>query len=385
MKIVHICLTGVYTDGYSYQENLLTRYHKTLGNDVTIIANTKSFKENKVTDVNPGERIDKNGIKIIRVGYKKHTPKRIAEFFRLYSGLYEKIAQEKPDFIFIHGLQFIDIKKIAKYAKNNNVKICVDNHADFSNSATNFISLNLIHKFLWRKCEKKIEPYVTKFYGVLPARVEFLKNVYKTPAKITEYLPMGNDDELRDSITSIEKQGLKNKLNISKDDFVIITGGKIDKAKPEFFNLLEAVSEINNKNIKVLIFGSIIDEYKERFESYLNNNNNLVYLSWLNHEETYEYLSISNIAIYPGRHSVLWEETVGMGVPIIVKYWNGTTHVNTDDNAIFLKKNTEEELKKIILKLLNKKEYEHIKKNAEKAKHNFEYTKIAEKTIQDIL
>uniref|UniRef100_A0A7V4NFN5 Glycosyltransferase family 1 protein n=1 Tax=Fervidobacterium pennivorans TaxID=93466 RepID=A0A7V4NFN5_FERPE len=39
MRIVHVCLTAQYTDGLSYQENLLTKYHKLLGHEVIIITN----------------------------------------------------------------------------------------------------------------------------------------------------------------------------------------------------------------------------------------------------------------------------------------------------------------------------------------------------------
>ena len=38
MKIVHICLCGAMTDGFNYQENVITKYHKKMGYDVTIIA-----------------------------------------------------------------------------------------------------------------------------------------------------------------------------------------------------------------------------------------------------------------------------------------------------------------------------------------------------------
>ena len=38
MKIVHICLCGPVTDGWNYQENKLTKYHKIMGLDVTMIA-----------------------------------------------------------------------------------------------------------------------------------------------------------------------------------------------------------------------------------------------------------------------------------------------------------------------------------------------------------
>ena len=31
MKIVHICLCGAMTDGFNYQENVITKYHKKMG------------------------------------------------------------------------------------------------------------------------------------------------------------------------------------------------------------------------------------------------------------------------------------------------------------------------------------------------------------------
>ena len=37
MKIVHLCMAGPYTQGYSYQDNILPKYHAKLGFDVTIL------------------------------------------------------------------------------------------------------------------------------------------------------------------------------------------------------------------------------------------------------------------------------------------------------------------------------------------------------------
>ena len=38
MKIVHICLAGPFTDGWNYQDNMISKYHKKMGFDVTVIA-----------------------------------------------------------------------------------------------------------------------------------------------------------------------------------------------------------------------------------------------------------------------------------------------------------------------------------------------------------
>ena len=43
-------------------------------------------------------------------------------------GLYHKLEEIKPDLIFIHGIQFLDIYQVFRYLKvNNNVKVVVDN------------------------------------------------------------------------------------------------------------------------------------------------------------------------------------------------------------------------------------------------------------------
>ena len=43
MKILHICTSGEYTDGHTYQENLLTKYMAKLGLDVFVIASPKAY------------------------------------------------------------------------------------------------------------------------------------------------------------------------------------------------------------------------------------------------------------------------------------------------------------------------------------------------------
>ena len=309
MKILHICLAGPFTDNLSYQENLLTKYHKKNNNIVYVITSKWVYgNDGNIELIDKSSYINTDGVFIIRLNSTSH---KFNSKFKRFKKLYENIDKIKPDILFVHGCQFTDISTIVKYAKKNDVIIYVDNHADFSNSATNFISFKILHRIIWRHYAKIIEPYVRKFYGVLPARVDFLKNVYKISPNKIELLVMGADDEMIEKIKSSDlNEKLLKKLGFSQSDFIIITGGKIDKAKLQIFNLLEAIKRIDNPKLKLIIYGSIEDDVKERLLSYCNES--IKYLGWLNHEEIYRYISISNLAIYPGRHSVLWEETVGL-------------------------------------------------------------------------
>jgi 1,2-diacylglycerol 3-alpha-glucosyltransferase len=227
LKVLHICLANFYIDNYSYQENMLPKYHKKLGLDVEILASLVSFDKNGNVSFleQGGQYINEHGIPVTRLEYKKLPGSKT---LRQYKGTYEALLEAKPDIIFIHGCQYIDIKYIVKYVKKNpNVKVYVDNHADFSNSARNFLSKNILHKVIWRYCANQIEPYAEKFYGVLPARVEFLKNIYKIPDKKIELLVMGADDEkVNEAKSKNIRQEIRDRYNIKSDDFLIITGGK---------------------------------------------------------------------------------------------------------------------------------------------------------------
>ena len=77
-KIVHICLVGPYSDGFSYQENIMTKYHKRMGYEVSVICSNKMFNNNgKVVVCEKNEYFDDNYVKIIRLEPNKSIFKKI--------------------------------------------------------------------------------------------------------------------------------------------------------------------------------------------------------------------------------------------------------------------------------------------------------------------
>ncbi|MGH2063295.1 glycosyltransferase family 4 protein [Aerococcus urinaeequi] len=384
MKITHICLCGPVTDGFSYQDNLLPKYHGKAGHEVSLITS---------------KWIWSHGGKIIKTNKEKYTNQDAVKMYRLeligkdifskkiktYKNFYKILECTKPDIIFVHGVQFLDIIKVKKYVKNNpSVKIFVDNHADYSNSASNWISKNILHKIVWKFCAKQIEQYTTKFYGVLPARVDFLNKIYGIPKEKIELLIMGGDDFFVEKYMNIsEIINIKSELDILPTDFVIVTGGKIDSAKKQTLLLMEAMRSIKKKDVKLIVFGNVTSELKEQFDKYLSDDR-IIYLGWLSVEESYKYFSIADLVIFPGRHSVYWEQVVALGVPMLIKYWEGTTHVDIGGNVDYLIEDSIEEIQDKIQELINNpKKYKTLKMNAQSIdKNNFLYSNIAEKSIR---
>ena len=385
MKIVHLCLCSFFPDNYSYQENMLPKYHKKLGYDVEVIASTQSFdKQGKVCYLdNVGTYHNEYDIKVTRLAYKSNS--KIWKKLKRYIGVFEAISKAEPDVLFIHGGQFLDIDQVVKYIKMHpDVKVYVDNHADFSNSATNWFSKNILHRIVWKHTEHNIEPYTRKFYGVLPVRVDFLKNVYGLPADKCELLVMGADDELVERAkTSGARARIRKQYGIKNDDFLIVTGGKIDKLKTQTLLLMQAVQNISNPNVKLIVFGSVHDELIEQVKA-LSDSNKVQYISWISSEDTYDYFEASDLVVFPGRHSVMWEQVTGQGKPMIVKDWPGTHHVDLGGNVLFLTEDSSDEIQGKIESLLSdpSKVSEMTKIAQEKGMQIFSYADISKRAIE---
>jgi len=383
-KVLHCCLACFYIDNYGYQENVLPKMHKKLGYDVKILASTETYVENKKLGyVEPKIYYNEDNIEVTRIPYIKWLPSKLVRKLRVYKGVKNFLKDYEPDIIFIHDLQFLSIRQIVKYAKKKNIKIYVDCHADYVNSGRSFISMNVLHKFIYRKCAKKIIPYTEKFFGTLPARCEFLNEIYKVPKEKIELLVMGVDDSkfVYDDRKIIKEQTRKI-IGVSEDAFLIATGGKIDLNK-NIHILVQAINEISNPKIKLVVFGTISDDLKEEFDKY-KLNENILYIGWKNQEEINNIFLSADLAVFPGTHSVLWENAVGCGVPCIFKKWKGINHVDVKENCIMVEEINKENLKNVILDLYNdEKKYNFLLENSiQYARKEFSYYEIAKKSIE---
>lgn len=385
MKVIHICLAGLFMDGWGYQDNMIAKYHVSFGYDVTVITNQWVYdQEGNYVKTDKTEEVDRWGVKIVRIPIKNDKP--YVSKLKQYVGLYENIKKIQPDVIFLHSSQIRDVDDLIRYKKEHpEVKIYVDNHCDYSNSATNWLSKYILHGVVWKRSAQKLNPYVEKFYGVLPARVDFMIERYKLPKDRVELLVMGMDDEKAEAaaVPGVKEQ-VREKLGFAEDDFVVITGGKIDHAKRQTLLLIEAVQRIKNPKLKLLVFGSVVDDMKEQLVQMCDADDRIQYIGWVQSDDTYPYFAASDLAIFPGRHSVMWEQVAGQGIPMVCKYWDGTTHVDVGGNASFLYKDSTEEIQDVIEKLMVRGEaYQTMLKIArEKGKKEFSYREISKRCIE---
>lgn len=391
MKIIHICLTGQFNENFTYQDNLLTKYHSLQGHEVYILAPIFKLSEDgrKMDEVTPGVYDINYNIKLIRLPHAFSNS--FTKKFRIYKGLLKTLNEIKPDFLFIHGTQFLSIFTVIKFLKSyRKIKVVADSQQDFYYSCRNLLSLNILHKIISRKCTKMIEPFCEKIYGVTPIRCKFLQEVYKVNQNKLELLPLAADDFLIKEIAENNtKSELREKYALDKNDFVLISGGKIDDLK-NLHLLIQAFTEENKnleKKVKLIYFGSFSENISPAVKKIISENTDnktVINAGWLNSKEINELFFCSDLAVFPGTHSVLWEQAIANKIPCLFNGIEGMHHVNVNENCVIFNGNNIQEIKFWLRTIiLDKKKYFNLLKNTILAADLFSYSKQAKKVIND--
>ena len=146
---------------------------------------------------------------------------------------------------------------------------------------------------------------------------------------------------------------------------------------------MQAVKNIDRDNIRLIVFGSVTQELSEQVKS-LADGQIIQYIGWINSKDTYDYFEAADLVVFPGRHSVMWEQVTGQGKPMLVKDWPGTHHVDLGGNVLFLSKDTVDEIQdKIEFLISNPDKVIEMTRIAErKGMQFFSYADISKRAIE---
>ena len=370
-----------FTEGYTYQDNLLPEYQKKLGHDVTII--TSCYRRNekgKIIKTLPEDKIIDNSIRLIRIDSKS----KIQRVLGFYQKIYYFLREIKPDFVFIHGLASCIPDTVIKYKikYNKELIIVADTHQDYYNSNINF-PFNLIilfFKYKWKQWIKSIK----KIYSTTSWRMTFANEIYNIPKEKLDILHTGIDiDRIPKDISTIRKE-IREELDISNDTFLFVTGGKLDKKK-KTLEAIKAFKSMTSKNTCFLIFGSLSTDIQDEFYDLINDDTRIKYIGYIPSNIIYKYFLASDFGIFPASHSVLWEEAIGCGLPCLFKKYEEHDHTDINGNCIRMENFTENDICVIMMHLLSDiPYYQEKKKAAVDAAPLFFYRSIAEKSLECI-
>ncbi|MGM9801097.1 MAG: glycosyltransferase family 4 protein [Candidatus Limisoma sp.] len=386
MKIVHVCICSFFNEKIIYQDFLLSKYHRRLGHDVTIIASTECGHDSKgrvmLTD-RMHSTLD-GGIKLVRLRPAFPIAWINAHLF-LVRGLEKAILAEQPDLLFVHNLgsfSYLAIPRVARQLPK--MKVVFDNHGDKIKSCRMFIT-KFLHGVLYRHIlSPKFEKISSVFYGVTPARCDFLHDVYGIDKSKIRLLVMGADDEHLHLDRKVEiRRAIRKQYGIADDEFLVVTGGRIDLEK-RIHLLAEAVNSSSEKKIRLLAFGSVADDVKERIEACRSERVN--FIGWIDSSKAYDYFFAADLVAFPGTHSVLWEQAVASRVPCLFSRFAGFDHVDIGGNCIFLDETTPDYYRQTVESLYrDKQRYSAMLAAADSpAADRMLYSRIAQQVLNDV-
>jgi len=372
MKIVHIAQD--YNDGYGYQENLLPRYQAKLGHEVSIItSNRKSyFQEQKISRiVGTGEFAD-NGIRILRLPIKWEFKGRFVKFINLLEILYK----EKPDYVFHHGLTSPSLIICATYKKKNlKTFLVADNHAEKENSGRNLIWRYLYYRKYWSKKIKKINKYIDLFFSINLPTKNFMINHLGVDSQKVKMLFLGADV---DGFVPSKNARLliRKKYNIPKNKILIITVGKYEKLKRTEL-LISAVKKI--PNVFLFVVGSGDPLYISFLKKLAISCKRIIFTGWVDYCNLPDYFSASDVAIWPGKQSAIFQNAIGLGLPVMIKWFPGIEYI-VDGNGFVLKNDCVDVLVNNIKKVRDDKDLldKFRKRSIELTDEKLSYKRIAE-------
>lgn len=317
MKILHCCLASFYFDNFNYQENALPRMNKANGHEVQIIASTQVYDNGKIVYTHPKKYFNEDGIFVKRLEYSKKLPGKLIRKIRIYKNLYKEVDKFQPDIILCHGVQTGDLLTIAKYVKKHeNVLFYADNHADFNNSARNIVSKIFLHKVIYKIILQKSLTHINKILYLTAETKKFLKRMYKIPDEKLEYYPLGG--KLYSERERLKfRESKRKELNIEGSDILFIHSGKMNSAKRTDL-LLSAFHKVKNQKMKLIIIGSISEEYSKIIMPFIESDKRIQYLGWKSGEELQEYLCAGDVYVQPGSQSATMQNALCCGNAVIL-------------------------------------------------------------------
>lgn len=382
MKIVHVCL-GIehFIDTWGYQQNLLPAYHARLGLETVVVAAQNALPtfvdretREKIREKGNDYYIDWVRIRRIPCYFSGHFHIQVAK------ALYRILEEEKPEIIFFHGVFSFSIFSCVRYKRKfTGVRLVIDNHGDDLNINPNKIYRFLFLRLLWRGIHSFIRKDVDRYYGVTNARCRLLEDYLKIDKEKIKLLPIGADTERAKGPVATREE-LRKKYGFSGDDFMIVHGGKLDPRKGTA-NLIRAYLKLKETypQVKLVLFGKFMDEQVERIAQ---ETEGVVCYSWLSRCETFELFKSADVAVWPIHHTTLIEDAFAAGLPVLFRKTPTTEHLINED-TVYLKSGSVEELVDCLEKLISGKERDRFSAAAEKTLTKINYYTVAGTVVRD--
>lgn len=319
MRVLHVCVCGPYTDGLAYQENELVSQHVDLGYDVTVIAATDTYgQDKKIVHVAPGTSTLQCGARLIRLPYAFGAKGWFASKLRAHQGMSACLESTRPDRILFHGLCAWDLLQVARYVRRHPaVRLLADCHEDFNNSAMSWASRELLHKRFYRSIFQRSLPEISEVLCVTVESLNFATDFYGSPRAKSRIYPLGTVIESAES-NARRREQFRRHHGFANDDIVIAQTGKLDRTK-KLAEALSAFRATDAARLKFVIAGLMTEDVRRECLPMIRADARITELGWVATDELRTVLAGSDFFLQPFGQTVTTQMAMGYGCAILAQ------------------------------------------------------------------
>ncbi len=334
-----------FNEKLEYQENLLAQYYARAGHEVVVVASTFEDLFDYYNDRHdpkvPARTYWHDGVKVVKLRYAYNLLNRL----RAYTSLKGLLADERPDLIYMHDI-IPNIPEMVAYVRRHpECRMIMDYHADYTNSGRGQLSLKILHGVIRKWFLDQARPHLSRIFPIVPAGFNFLEEVYGVPRSEMELLPLGTDLPFGRAVRDSGARGeVRRALGIPEGDFVVFHGGKLHPLK-RTEDLIAAARQIASSRLHVLVAGQAAAaerDYEAELHRLAAPIGGIHFLGWQDKTGIYRHMAAADVAVFPASQSVMWQQAIGMGLPVIVnEMLNGASqevgYLNRHDNLVILR------------------------------------------------
>lgn len=319
MKVLHLCLSCYYVDGYSYQENQLVRRNVMDGHEVLVIASTEQIgPDGGLYYSQAGGYEGTDGAPVVRLPYRAWLPHKVMRKLRSYLGLRRRLEAFQPDVILFHGACAWDLRVVASYVRSRpQVTLYVDSHEDRYNSATNFLSKHVLHRGLYRGVLAYSRDVIKKLLCCSVECMEFVQEMYGFRENEIEFFPLGGE-VFADVDYNCRRLATRDRLGLAQDSVLFTQSGKMGHAK-KLVESLMAFTESNHSTGDVFaVAGHVLDEIKPDVDALAKQDTRIRLLGWQGSGQLADLLCATDVYVQPGTQSATLQNAICARCAVIV-------------------------------------------------------------------
>jgi glycosyltransferase involved in cell wall biosynthesis len=360
----------------TYQENELVAEHMRLGHTVSVIAATITYGEKKhIVEAKIGTTQLQCGAKITRLQYSWKMLGWLSTKIRAHKGLRENLESLKPDRILFHGLTAWGLLSVAAYTRSNpRVKLFVDCHEDFNNSARTWLSREILHKRFYKPIFRRCVDQIHEVLCITVDSLDFAIEFYESPCEKTRMYPLGCTTESPETV-AYRRAAFRARNGFVETDIIITQTGKLDRTK-QLEAALHAFCANPSPNLKLVIAGRMTDDVSAVCLPLIKSDPRILDLGWQTPDELRTVLAGADCFLHPFGQTVTTQMAMGYGCVILAQDLPSHRWLVGDNDYLF---KDASQLPVVLKKVVeNQTELDQLKRaNSEFAATHLDYKQLA--------